>query len=122
MSSSRAESREQSLSITDAETLARSWSLSLRAERKSPQTLKAYADGLRFAADVVHAEARWQTELAMRNVAARHEHRHAADRMSVVEDALRSMAECVAPPCHQCGPGYRIGSEGCHHNEEGSHA
>lgn len=81
-----------------------------------------YADGLRFAADVVHAEARWQTELAMRNVAARHEHRHAADRMSVVEDALRSMAECVAPPCHQCGPGYRIGSEGCHHNEEGSHA
>ena len=36
------------LSVRDAELLARSWQLALRAERKSPQTLKAYGDGVRF--------------------------------------------------------------------------
>lgn len=36
-----------SLSVSEAELLAQSWQLALRAERKSPQTLKAYGDGLR---------------------------------------------------------------------------
>jgi site-specific recombinase XerD len=34
--------------VTEAELLAGSWQLALRAERKSPQTLKAYGDGVRF--------------------------------------------------------------------------
>lgn len=36
------------LSTGDAELLAESWQLALRAERKSPQTLKTYSDGVRF--------------------------------------------------------------------------
>ena len=36
------------LTVTDAGQLAESWQLALRAERKSPQTLKTYGDGLRF--------------------------------------------------------------------------
>lgn len=36
-----------SLTVSQAELLAQSWQLSLRAERKSPQTLKAYGDGVR---------------------------------------------------------------------------
>lgn len=35
----------------DATLLAESWQLALRAERKSPQTLKAYGDGVRFYLD-----------------------------------------------------------------------
>lgn len=35
------------LTVADAELLAQSWQLALRAERKSPQTLKAYGDGVR---------------------------------------------------------------------------
>jgi site-specific recombinase XerD len=35
------------LSTPDAELLADSWQLALRADRKSPQTLKAYGEGLR---------------------------------------------------------------------------
>jgi site-specific recombinase XerD len=34
--------------VSDAMLLAESWQLALRAERKSPQTLKAYGDGVRF--------------------------------------------------------------------------
>jgi len=34
--------------VADAERLAGSWELALRAQRKSPQTLKTYSDGLRF--------------------------------------------------------------------------
>jgi site-specific recombinase XerD len=34
--------------VADAELLAESWQLGLRAERKSPQTLKTYSDGVRF--------------------------------------------------------------------------
>src|SRR4051794_37755900 len=34
--------------VADAELLAESWQLTLRAERKSPQTLKVYGDGLRY--------------------------------------------------------------------------
>lgn len=26
--------------------------------------------------------------------------------------------EYVLPPCYQCGPGYRIGDEGCRHTSE----
>lgn len=37
-----------SLGVSDAVILAESWQLALRAERKSPQTLKAYSDGVRF--------------------------------------------------------------------------
>jgi site-specific recombinase XerD len=37
-----------SLTVADAELLAHSWQLALRAERKSPQTLKTYGDGVRF--------------------------------------------------------------------------
>jgi site-specific recombinase XerD len=33
--------------VADAELLAESWQLALRAERKSPQTLKSYGDGVR---------------------------------------------------------------------------
>lgn len=36
-----------SLRATDIELLLTSWKLSLRAERKSPQTLKSYGDGVR---------------------------------------------------------------------------
>ena len=35
-------------SVTELQALAQSWALSLRADRKSPQTLKAYGDGVRF--------------------------------------------------------------------------
>ena len=35
------------LTVAEAESLAQSWQLALRAERKSPQTLKAYGDGVR---------------------------------------------------------------------------
>jgi site-specific recombinase XerD len=40
-----------SLTVVDLRLLAASWALSLRADRKSPQTLKAYADGVRFYLD-----------------------------------------------------------------------
>ena len=36
------------LTVSDAELLAGSWQLALRAARKSPQTIKAYRDGVRF--------------------------------------------------------------------------
>lgn len=36
-----------SLTVDDARTLAQSWALALRAERKSPQTLKSYGEGVR---------------------------------------------------------------------------
>ena len=36
------------LTVSDLRLLATSWALSLRADRKSPQTLKVYGDGLRF--------------------------------------------------------------------------
>ena len=36
------------MNTDEAEVLARSWQLALRAERKSPQTLKAYGDGVRY--------------------------------------------------------------------------
>jgi site-specific recombinase XerD len=36
-----------SLTVPEVELLTQSWQLSLRAERKSPQTLKAYGDGVR---------------------------------------------------------------------------
>jgi site-specific recombinase XerD len=35
------------MEVQEARTLADSWQLALRADRKSPQTLKAYGDGLR---------------------------------------------------------------------------
>jgi integrase/recombinase XerD len=35
------------LSVADAELLAQSWQIALRAERKSPATLKTYGDGVR---------------------------------------------------------------------------
>lgn len=35
------------LSVSELELLAQSWQLALRAERKSPQTLKTYGDGVR---------------------------------------------------------------------------
>jgi len=39
----------QTLSVAEAVLLAESWQIALRAERKSPQTLKAYGDGVRQA-------------------------------------------------------------------------
>ena len=36
------------MNIAAASLLAESWQLALRAERKSPQTLKAYSDGVRY--------------------------------------------------------------------------
>ena len=36
------------MNVGETELLAESWQLALRAERKSPQTLKAYSDGVRF--------------------------------------------------------------------------
>lgn len=44
-----------SLPVDDLRTLAESWALSLRADRKSPQTVKVYGDGLRFYLDWCHA-------------------------------------------------------------------
>lgn len=41
----------ETLSVADLRSLAVSWALSLRADRKSPQTLKAYGDGVRFYLD-----------------------------------------------------------------------
>lgn len=35
-------------SVEELQALAESWALSLRADRKSPQTIKAYGDGVRF--------------------------------------------------------------------------
>ena len=35
------------MNVAEAELLAESWQLALRAERKSPQPLKAYGDGVR---------------------------------------------------------------------------
>jgi len=40
-----------SLSVEDASLLAQSWQLALRAERKSPQTVKGYGDGVRLYLD-----------------------------------------------------------------------
>lgn len=37
-----------SLTVPEAELLAQSWQLALRADRKSPQTLKTYGDGVRL--------------------------------------------------------------------------
>ena len=34
--------------VEDLRSLAASWMLALRAERKSPQTLKSHGDGARF--------------------------------------------------------------------------
>lgn len=39
------------MDTTSLRTLAQSWELGLRAERKSPQTLKSYRDGVRFHLD-----------------------------------------------------------------------
>jgi site-specific recombinase XerD len=39
------------VNVADAAQLAESWQLALRAERKSPQTLKTYGDGVRFFLD-----------------------------------------------------------------------
>jgi site-specific recombinase XerD len=36
------------MNLADAALLAESWQLALRAERKSPQTIKAYSDGVRY--------------------------------------------------------------------------
>lgn len=36
------------MDVAEATQLAGSWALSLRAERKSVQTQKVYADGVRF--------------------------------------------------------------------------
>lgn len=36
------------MEVADAELLAQSWHLALRAQRKSPQTLKVYGDGVRM--------------------------------------------------------------------------
>lgn len=44
-----------SLSVAELRALSESWALSLRADRKSPQTLKAYGDGVRFYLDWCHA-------------------------------------------------------------------
>lgn len=46
------------MKIADARLLAQSWMLSLRAERKSPQTLKNYGDGVRFYLDWCEAQDR----------------------------------------------------------------
>lgn len=40
-----------SLNVPECRLLADSWALSLRADRKSPQTLKSYGDGLRYFLD-----------------------------------------------------------------------
>lgn len=42
---------EAGLSVPDCRALAESWALSLRAERKSAQTLKAYGNGVRYFLD-----------------------------------------------------------------------
>ena len=44
------------LSNADLRSLGDSWALSLRADRKSPQTLKSYGDGLRLYLDWCEAE------------------------------------------------------------------
>lgn len=79
-----------------------------RPEPAEPVT-DQYRDGLQFAIDLVHAEARWQTELAMRanpaagQQATAEKHRYAAERASKVEAALKSYADAVYPPAQQGG-------------------
>lgn len=55
-----------------------------------------YAAGLRFAADVAHSEARWQTELSWR-VSGGGPHTYAAERASELEAAIRAVADAVMP-------------------------
>lgn len=47
---------DEVLSVDDLRVLGESWALSLRADRKSPQTIKAYGDGLRFYLDWCEGE------------------------------------------------------------------
>lgn len=63
-------------------------------EQHSAADVRAYANGLGFAVELVHAEARWQTEQAMRGTDGA---QHAADRMAEVEKALRSVMELMQP-------------------------
>lgn len=68
---------------------------------QSAHAIEHYAKGLDFAADVAHAEARWQTELAMRGSgasgAADVVHTYGAERASQVEAAIRGVARSVRP-------------------------
>lgn len=68
-------------------------------QRAESADIELYAKGLDFAADVAHAEARWQTELAMRtdDMRERAKHRYAADRAARVETAIRGVAACSRP-------------------------
>lgn len=62
-------------------------------------TPEQYAAGLDFAADVAHAEARWQTELAKRtdDMVGRARHRYVAERSTKIEGAIRGVAACARP-------------------------
>lgn len=70
--------------------------------------IEHYAQGLDIAADVAHAEARWQAELAMRasdDRLRREMHEYAAERASRVEAAIRGVAACSRPPAdRECAP------------------
>lgn len=55
----------------------------------------ARREALRWAADVVHSEARWQWELHTRGTVGA---QIVAQRMTVVEQVLRSAIEPTAPP------------------------
>lgn len=62
--------------------------------------MELYARGLDFVGEVAHAEARWQTELALRAAADPDlvaQHRYAAERASKLEAAIRSVAACTRP-------------------------
>lgn len=58
------------------------------------------AEALREAADVVHAEARWQWELHMRHSTGA---QIVAQRMGVVEETIRGMADRIADTNHTIG-------------------
>lgn len=45
------------MTVAELRTLSSSWAVSLRADRKSPQTVKTYTDGLRFYLDWCEAQA-----------------------------------------------------------------
>jgi hypothetical protein len=55
---------------------------------------------MRWAANVAHAEARYQTELAARamDLRERAKHRYVAERASSVEASILNVIACVTPP------------------------
>jgi hypothetical protein len=68
-------------------------------EQHNAHVNAAYVDGLRFAADIVHKEARWQMERSMRSMqrVGKALALGISERMTVTENAIRAVIETVSP-------------------------